>query len=263
MLFRLILLLAIAAVVVLFTLQNLSPTLALTFLGMKTPALPFSWWVLGALAAGALTTLAISFLFSLSHFVARQFMRSQFQRAMRRATDDSPSQSTSRTDSAKAAEAAAKTQRQDDSAWQDWRGYETPTSRPATASSSSSAATPDPLDDWEAPPSEDWEAVPRDRPATSRPSAATSQPPRTEFEKPQEPRQSDRSGSVYSYNYREPDPKPRSKEPVVDADYRVIVPPYRPLDEVPSTNEESADDWFEDSNDEFGESKSGRDRPRR
>jgi hypothetical protein len=261
MLFRLILLLAIAAVVVLFTLQNLTPTLALTLLGMKTPALPFSWWVLGALAAGALTTMAISFLFSLSHFVARQFMRSQFKRAMRRATEDSPSPSTPpRTNSTKAA--AAKTYRQDDSTWQDWSGYETSTPRSSstTASSSTSTAT-DPLDDWEVPASEDWEDTPGDRTPTSRPDTTTAQQPRTEFEKPQEPRRSDRSGSTYSYSYRDSEPPPRPKEPVVDADYRVIVPPYRPLDDVPPTPEENADDWFEEGNDESWEGK-GRDRPR-
>jgi hypothetical protein len=264
MLFRLILLLAIASIAVLFTLQNLTPTLALTFLGMKTPALPFSWWVLGALAAGALTTMAISFLFSLSHFVARQFMRSQFKRAMRRATDNSPSPSTPRTDPGRAAEAAAKTYRRDDSAWQDWSGYETSTPRSSSTTASASTATvPAPLDDWEAPASEDWEGIPRDRTPASRPDATTPQRPRTEFEKPQEPHRSDRDGSSYSYSYRDSEPQPRPKEPVVDADYRVIVPPYRPLDDVPSAPEENADDWFEDGNDESWEGKSGRDRPQR
>ncbi len=267
MLFRLILLLAIAAVVVLFTLQNLTPTLALTFLGMKTPALPFSWWVLGALAAGALTTMAISFLFSLSHFVARQFMRSQFKRAMRRATEESPSPSPPRPDSGRAAEAAAKTYRQDDSVWQDWSGYESSTPRSSARSSSppastSTATATDPLDDWEAPASEDWEDTPGDRTPVSRPDTTTAQQSRTEFEKSQEPRRSDRSGSTYSYSYREAEPQPRPKESVVDADYRVIVPPYRPLDDVPPTPQENADDWFEEGNDQSWEGE-GRDRPRR
>ncbi|MGQ9870189.1 hypothetical protein [Leptodesmis sp.] len=263
MLFRLILLLTIAAVVVLFTLQNLTPTLALTFLGIKTPALPFSWWVLGALAACALTTMAISFLFSLSHFVARQFLRSQFKRAMRRAAENPPAPATPRADSARAAEDAAKTYRQDDSAWQDWSGYETSTPHASsTATSTSTAAAPDSLDDWEAPASEDWEETPRDRTPAFCPETPPTQRPRTEFEKPQEPRRRDRSGSTYSYSYRDSEPPPRPKEPVVDADYRVIVPPYRPLDDGPPMAEENADDWFEEDNDASWE-REGRDRPQR
>ncbi len=69
-----------------------------------------------------------------------------------------------------------------------------------------------------------------------------------------------RSGSVYSYGYRDPDgtgvgkAEPVADKPVVDAEYRVIVPPYRSLDEeepappapAPQEAEENADDWFED-----------------
>jgi hypothetical protein len=261
MLFRLILLLAVGAMLVLFLLQNLSPSLALTFLGLKTPAFPFSWWVLGAIAAGAATTLAISFLFSLSHFVARRFMRSQFKRAMRQTTEQpaspSPSSSTSRTNTARAAEAAAKTQRQDDATWRDWSGYET--SQPRSSSTATTAAT-DPLDDWETPASEDWEDSRRDRGSPSRPTAPST--PRTDFEKPQEPRRGDLSGSTYSYSYRDGEPQP-PKEPVVDADFRVIVPPYRSLEDGPApVAEANADDWFEDGNDDFG-ADAGRDRPRR
>ncbi|HTL87851.1 MAG TPA: hypothetical protein VL134_00520 [Leptolyngbya sp.] len=55
------------------------------------------------------------------------------------------------------------------------------------------------------------------------------QRPRRDFEVKQQPTTGTRSGSTYSYTYREPSvPKPPD---VVDADYRVIRPPARNLDE--------------------------------
>ncbi|MGB3206888.1 MAG: LapA family protein, partial [Crinalium sp.] len=45
----------------LLVLQNLSPVLPIVFLGMKTQALPLATWILGALAAGFLTSLCIQF----------------------------------------------------------------------------------------------------------------------------------------------------------------------------------------------------------
>jgi uncharacterized integral membrane protein len=58
----------------------------------------------------------------------------------------------------------------------------------------------------------------------------TSEPKaKRDFEVKQAPTSETRSGSTYSYTYREaPEPKPPD---VVDADYRVIRPPVRKLDE--------------------------------
>lgn len=84
------------------------------------------------------------------------------------------------------------------------------TPRAATARSTSDSA-----DDWFTEEGDDWGTEPKDRPK--------------EFETRQEPTSGTRSGSTYSYTYREaPEPK---KPDVVDAEYRVIRPPVRKLDE--------------------------------
>ncbi|NJO77382.1 MAG: hypothetical protein HC827_01920 [Cyanobacteria bacterium RM1_2_2] len=56
---RVVLLLLIVGGLVAFAIQNLTP-IALVVLGTRTLALPLAVWVLGALAAGALTTLLLS-----------------------------------------------------------------------------------------------------------------------------------------------------------------------------------------------------------
>ncbi len=68
-------------------------------------------------------------------------------------------------------------------------------------------------DDWFSNEGDDW-GEPRDR-------------SRQDFEKRQEPTSETRSGSNYSYTYRKPTTPPE----VVDADYKVIKPPTRNLDE--------------------------------
>ncbi|MBW4441465.1 MAG: LapA family protein [Plectolyngbya sp. WJT66-NPBG17] len=74
----------------------------------------------------------------------------------------------------------------------------------------------DTADDWFGDDGDDWTTEPKDR-------------PKQDFETRQEPTSGKRSGSTYSYTYREP-PEPK-KPDVVDAEYRVIRPPVRKLDE--------------------------------
>lgn len=265
MLFRLLVLLAIAGILITFALSNWSPLLPLTFLGIQTPALPLALWVLGAIAAGIVTHLVISALFSLASYGAARSARAEFRRATR--SDTFQSRSTSPNP-----EPARSSRREDDSAWRDWSDYETtapPKSEPVKSE--------DPIDDWETSSDDDWDAyerpverperqrpsverqperqperqsepqdAPRDRTSASdRPTDRTSERsmPR-DYEATQEPKTSSRSGSTYSYGYREPGNTGVGKtESVVDADYRVIVPPYQPLDDTP---EENVDDWFDD-----------------
>lgn len=274
MLFRLLLLLAIAGALTVFTLQNMTPLLPLVFFGIKFPALPLSWWVLGAIGAGVLSMLAIQILFGLSNFVVGQTVRSRVRSTDTRTAQSRWSASTPDSDpinrAARAGSSRARTNPGDDSAWQDWRGYESPQPPPPPRS------TPDPIDDWERPPSDDWErpstsSTPRDR------GSDRVQPDNFKnFETNPAPTQGTRSGSTYSYSYREPQdsrvsspsPPVEAKQTVVDADFRVIVPPYKPLDEPtspipppppPPPVEDNADDWFDDSpSDEFGETKGDR-----
>lgn len=258
MLFRLILLLILIGGLAVFTVQNLTPLLPLVFLGLQFPALPLSWWVLGALGAGAISMLAIQVLLGLSNFVTGQTVRSRAQARVNRAeaarefeaTADPPAR-----ESWKRQTGRDRATPKDDSAWQDWRGYEPAPPPPSRASGS-------PLDDWEQPPSDDWDTTPAPR---------SSQPPLQEREPFTEssaaerrtpPASNTRASSSNAYGYRQPqNPGVGQPEKVVDADYRVIVPPYRPLDEPPAYTpppppppvaEENADDWFEDSSDDRG-----------
>ncbi|NJN87599.1 MAG: hypothetical protein HC881_16430 [Leptolyngbyaceae cyanobacterium SL_7_1] len=202
--------------------------------------------------------MAITALFGLSSFVTRQAVRSQVRRTYR--AEEPSSTNTSRPNS--------RSTSNEDAMWQDWRGYENSSASRTDSradsrfdpprKTSSNRATSEPIDDWQQPISDDWDATPRSRQQDEfapQSSAPRTVPPQTDFEAPQTPYRSDRSGSAYSYRYREPDgPRPvNPNKAVVDADYRVLVPPHRPLDEPPTpppTQAENADDWFgEESND--------------
>lgn len=79
----------------------------------------------------------------------------------------------------------------------------------------STAPVEEDASDWFDDGGDDWGEEPRRR--------------QRDFEVPQEPKSGARSGSTYSYSYREPAP-PKTPD-VVDADFRVIVPPSRKLDD--------------------------------
>ncbi len=261
---RLVLLLGLAGGLFLLVQFNWTP-LPLTFLGIQLPALPLALWILGAIAAGMVTNLFITGLFGLSNYFAVRAARSQWRQASRRAgfagrsSAPEPTPSYTRTSSAKAAD--------EDADWNNWEGYEQPGSR--SSSGTRTATNEDPIDDWETDPDDDWDETPKDTPVDSRASASRV---RTDYEAKQEPKTASRSGSVYSYSYRDPKgsgvgkTEPVVDKPVVDAEYRVIVPPYRSLDDEPTppspaASEESADDWFEDDSDEFEDNRD-RDRSR-
>ncbi|MDX2231297.1 MAG: hypothetical protein NW220_16790 [Leptolyngbyaceae cyanobacterium bins.349] len=268
MLFRLLLLLALAGALAVFTLQNLTPLLPLVFFGLRFPALPLAWWVLGAIAAGALSMLSIQILFGLSNFVTGQTVRSRVRATANRT--ETPTEPNRWTNPA-AAESVNRGGREaprrdratttDDSAWQDWRGYESPSSQSASPRTPSPRPpVSDPGDDWERPASEDWEGTARQDGPRRATEGRVSADDLKNFEADQSPRRGTRSGSTYSYGYREPQDTGAGKpEPVVDADYRVIVPPYQPVAEYtpppppPPPAEENADDWFEETSDEFGQ----------
>jgi len=261
MLFRLIFFVAVISGVAIFTLSNMQP-LVLTFLGFTTPGFPLSFWILGAIAAGMLTHAVISSLLHLTTYATAGSVRTQLQSQNQRDFSFDRRQQ-AESDGAKTVAAS------DDSVWRDWGGYEQavhksrpePVDRPTSPASSSSKSE----DDWEAPLSDDWEAssgefrgvasprnaYPRNQ-SVDRSDADTGS--RTDFERPQEPKRASQSGSVYSYSYREPSAAPASpqQDRVVDADYRVIIPPYNPptsssyTPPPPPPAEENAEDWFED-----------------
>ncbi|MDM9385250.1 LapA family protein [Chlorogloeopsis sp. ULAP01] len=231
--FRLILLVALLGGLALLLAQNWSPVLPLVFLGMQTQALPLAMWILFSTAAGAATSLAISILFQLSsYFTAPKRQVSPASKPPRTRTpfdSDRP-----RTEEPK------------------YSYTSPPPSASETADSTRASA-----EDWETSSiNDDWDFDETEETAKS--------PQNTHFrdsdtyEKQQEPKSGSKSGSVYSYNYREPKNSGAGKtESVYDADYRVIVPPYQPPTDNQADGDE--DDWgfLDDDNENEDE------RPRR
>lgn len=277
MLFRLVLLFAIASGLIIFTWSNLQP-IAITFLGIQTLQFPLALWVLGAIVAGILTTIVINTLFSISSFATGREVRSQFKQTTRsrfeqlrrdRVSADSPTP-----ESVSSYPQSPSTKKQDDAAWRDWEGYEEPVDRQQSVRQPAPTKTLD--DDWNLNPDDDWEvssqSPPVDQPRTDAaprsgtdykvtPPSGVAQP-----EAAPQPKSSSQAGSVYSYGYRDPGESGVGRqEKVVDAEYRVIVPPYMPSVPPPPTSpaatdptvesrdEEDAEDWFDDGSDGAGE----------
>lgn len=72
---RFLILLAIASLLVGFAIQNLSPAIALVFLGNRFPPIPLAFLLLGAIAAGFITGLVISALLRLSNALIQRQRR--------------------------------------------------------------------------------------------------------------------------------------------------------------------------------------------
>lgn len=223
MLFRLILLLAIAGGLTLFAWSNGS-TLALTFLGMQTPTLPLSLWVLGAIAAGIITHVLIASLFRLSNALAVAEARSQIRQNERRREAAAD----------RASRDSAKRPFSSDDPDEDWEGSESRGDRPVVDRQPEvKTKIQDPIDDWESDVEDDWDDEPRKAPS---------------------PNPAPRPATSYSYPPRQPTVKPEARSPegsnsVVDADFRVLVPPTRSVPQSmpqPLPRTDDAEDWFED-----------------
>jgi hypothetical protein len=73
---------------------------------------------------------------------------------------------------------------------------------------------------------------------------------RSNYEANQHPASTSKSGSVYSYTYREKGKSEVGKtDGVYDANYRVIVPPYQKSPDPPKDDNEDEDWGFEDEED--------------
>ncbi|RUR72267.1 LapA family protein [Chlorogloeopsis fritschii PCC 9212] len=215
--FRLILLVALLGGLALLLAQNWSPVLPLVFLGMQTKALPLAMWILFSTAAGAATSLAISILFQLSsYFTApKRQAPSTFKPPKTRTPSGSDRPPTE-------------------------EPKYTYTSPPPPQSKSTDSNRSN-AEDWETSGiNDDWDFDETEE--TSKSPQTTQVRDSYTYEKPQEPQSGYKSGSVYSYNYREPKNSGAGKtESIYDADYRVIVPPYQP----PTDNQVDGDedDW--------------------
>lgn len=233
----------------LFVLQNLSPALALVILGSRTAALPLAVWILLAIFAGFLTSIALQILNYLQRRLAQRQTVAQIPRSptSRFSQAREMPKAASRSDSGEARKSPSQPRPEREPSGRDY------------------AAT---VSDWEASRPPDWNQEDDEW--------QIEQPPTTEtpiqdfpsqagtYEVKKEAESSDRSGSVYSYRYREAKPKqPKPQEPkpetppsqptgeqVYDANYRVIRPP---LWEMPNPPDEDEEDWgfdFDDDDEE-------------
>jgi len=223
---RLILLVAILGGLTLLLVQNWSPAISLVFLGMRTQPLPLAMWILFTTTAGALTSVLITTLFKLSSYFEGQPRQTPLK-----------SSANSR---------RVKTPRKEES---------TPFTSPPPASQNQATASEE-FDDWETSnTNDDWDF--EEQPQPTPPPRPKTQPVRNfePEERQPEPKSSSQSGSTYSYSYREPKNTAVGKtESVYDADYRVIIPPYKqPADEPEPANDTNDDDWSFFEDDEFGD----------
>ncbi|XWK85783.1 MAG: LapA family protein [Phormidium sp.] len=226
---RIVLLLMALGGLTVFALQN-SISLRLVFLGVKTQALPLGFWILAAVVAGILTALIVAWLLQIINSWGNANLLSRIRQLE--------------------AEKGSYQGQSRESASSTYQSY----SYSPTSSSSASAANASATDSSN---NEEWEE--EDEEEDSRVASDVSD---RNYEVKQEPTSSYRSGSVYSYGYKNPSNSAVGKtESVYDAEYRVITPPSRPLDteeedntpEPSPSNQQNKDDdedWgFDDDED--------------
>ncbi|MEG4345294.1 LapA family protein [Microcoleus sp. A003_D6] len=280
---RPVFLLVIVVGLTIFALQNVEPALSLVFLGVRSPALPLSIWILLSMAVGALTSLLISGLVAFSNYLSPT--RDRTGRSSRSRPDtfaeDSRTPYTpppsprkqeidpdlNRQNSQTQAAASYRTE-YGTSAGYSSRTFLQETPNPAGAQDYAQAGTyaaADDEDDWVSDGSksgsvgsdDDW-GDDRDLPAEPPVNDVAGANPR-DYEAKQEPKSQSWAGSVYSYGYRDPNQSGVGQtESVYDADYRVIVPPQdpipKPADGAPNNpSVEAEDDWGLDEDDVFDE----------
>lgn len=252
---RLITLLVIVAGLVTLVLSNLSPSLAIVFLGLRSPAFALGFWLLIAITIGILISLAIVGLFQLSNYWVQPQRNSSSGRSPKPpvqplASEPEPLEESERprwrTQTQmpveavnRPSEARTSTPRVDDwetevkpinPSWEeeDW-GNDTQESV-----NSPPSQEPESDQEWQ---EEDWEesSSPSQTPERSQPTP--------DYEVPQTPKTESWSGSVYSFGYRDDGNSGVGQtESVYDADYRVITPPA-PQTQIQADQEE---DWVEE-----------------
>ena len=223
----LIVLIAVIGSLALFAWQNWSPSLQLTFLGLKSRPLPISIWILGALIAGVVTYLFIYGLFELSNYLFKQNLQSP------RATSQTlqhQAQSGESRDRYSQSEEISNSQssfnlkkdselREEDENIDDWK-QETPII------------------------SNSWDSSRKEQDIEDTQKSVSQDSTEKNYEVEQEPKTESCSSSVYSYGYRSPSGSGIAQtESVYDADYRVITP-QPPQDQSTPTRQKEDEELF-------------------
>ncbi|MGP1385396.1 MAG: hypothetical protein ACTS2F_17670 [Thainema sp.] len=314
---RLILLVVVLVALVVLTIQNLSPSLPLVFLGGQTQALPLAFWLLCAIALGSLITILIALL--TTRPPSREGWRRRPAGFSVPPQDEPRDRSTNRQSYDTNYGFSASATPRSDSAYasgyrSDYQSAYEPDYRANygtdQASTRSKAANPvnqagrkisdwmsnwgqfsrrqymdwderdrglEEWEDWEGyenlhrpqPPRDEFdelEDLERDRNSTYTPPPRDYEPRSYEppnYEAAQEPEETYRSGSAYSYSYRKAgdtgghvdniydrsdDDEPETIDPqtVYDADYRVLTPPQYPEAETPDDYGDPYDSGYSD-----------------
>ena len=225
MVVRIVVLLMALGGLTVFALQN-SMTLRLRFLGMRTQALPLGFWIIAAVVAGVLTALIVAWLLQLINSWGNAKLRSRIRQLE---AERGSYQGQSR-------ESASSTSQS--------YSYSAANSNYASAANASATDSRN---------NEEWEEEDEDEDSNYDDSRVASDVSDRNYEAKQEPTSTYRSGSVYSYGYKNPSDSAVGKtESVYDAEYRVITPPYRPLDteEEDNTPEPSPSNQQNNNDDE-------------
>jgi len=198
-------LLAIVGSLALFAWQNSSPAIALVFLGMRSQAMPLAFWILLALLAGVLTQLLLTGLYQIGLALAPEADEPEVWGDG--SWPDSPVDDRSRPEDRLDPEPAIADR---------WRDSPEPTVVDRAQPSIDLEDESDILEE------DDWDEAPQ--PAPTRELDLGDRV----YEREQQPRSQQRDGSVYSFSYRDATAFGAGRtEDVYDAEYRVLIPPYR------------------------------------
>ncbi|MEG5211092.1 LapA family protein [Microcoleus sp. ARI1-A1] len=273
---RAVFLLVIVVGLTIFALQNVEPALSLVFLGIRSPALPLSIWILLSVGTGVVTSLLISALLSFSNYLSQT--RDRSGRDIRSREAVSPDRRTAYAPPVPPRKQEIDPDFETVNSQTSYRTeYGTPagytpqtfqqqTPNPPAAKNYAQQTTvqaADDEDDWVSDGSksgsggsdDDWGD---DRSKVDRPQV--NDVPATNpkaYETKQEPKSKSWAGSVYSYGYRDPSQSGVGQtESVYDAEYRVLVPPQDPVPspsggEAPKNPSAQEDDWGLDEEDVF------------
>ncbi|MCL2932000.1 MAG: hypothetical protein MGG11_06855 [Trichodesmium sp. MAG_R03] len=222
----LIVLIVVISGLALFVLQNWSPSLQLTFLGLKSIPLPLSIWILSALVAGLITYWLIYNIFELSNYLFKQNLQSAKPFARKSQNQDQSEESRDRySQSQEISDSQSSFNLNKDSELREQNEN---------------------IDDWRQEPtriSNSWDSSTKEQDIEDMQQSFIQGSTEKNYEVEQEPKTESWSGSVYSYGYLEPSGSGVCQnESVYDADYRVITPPPPQDKSTPTQQQEQKDD---------------------
>lgn len=190
-------------------LQNLTPSISLVFLGLRSQPMPLGYWLLAAVGVGIAAGIVLLVLLGLWRYFTQ---RSRFPESPRFKVNPPPPPDTR---------------------------------RPEPVSPEPEPINPD--DTWTTSTTKGWGDW--DTGAEVEEPEEPIEPRRDQvFEVEQQPKSGFRTGSSYSYSYRDQNqqrPGVGQRESVIDADYRELTPPYR----QPNPVDEDLDFGFDDDED--------------